>query len=443
MNAIELVKKYLPVLDEQYRQLSKTAVLDMPREWVRDTKDAKKVKIAKYKTDKLGGYSRANGFVKGSMDLSWEEHEFTQDRGRSIQVDHEDNEETFGMAFGRLAGRFQKDAVIPELDAYRISVYASGAGHKEAMVLGAGSVLRKIDHLDALMDDEEVPEEGRIVFLIPSVYEEAINDASVEKKLEVNDEMAKALNKKIYSYNGHPLIKITSKRMYTAIKLLDGSTPGEEEGGYEKAVGASDLGLLMVTQDAVVQISKRAVARIWAPSREYAAGCDGVNPDADAWKFDFRVYHDAWVLDEKVNGIAALILDATNIEVGKYENDAFAPGNSYTINKSGAVKGTIPQGAAVPAINLDAGNRFVIKLSNPSITAQSQLPTGNIVKTTNSNTGYVNEKDRTVFEADGSLIVVTNIQDANTVYTVEIEWTKGYKSTYKFTFEGCTFTPAH
>ena len=308
MNVIELVKKYLPVLDEQYRQLSKTAILDMPREWVRDTKDAKKVKIAKYKTDKLGGYSRANGFVKGSMELSWEEHEFTQDRGRSIQVDHEDNEETFGMAFGRLAGRFQKDAVIPELDAYRISVYAQNAGHKGTLTIGSDSVLRKIDHLDALMDDEEVPEEGRIIFLRPTVYEEVINDASIEKKLEVNDEMTKALNKKIYSYNGHPLIKVTSKRMYTKIKLLDGQTDGEEEGGYEKASDGADLGLLMVTQDAVVQISKRAVARIWAPSREYAAGCDGVNPDADAWKFDFRVYHDAWVLDEKVNGIAALSL---------------------------------------------------------------------------------------------------------------------------------------
>ena len=309
MNVIELVNKYLPVLDEQYRQLSKTAILDMPKEWVKDTKDAKKVKIAKYKTDKLGGYSRVNGFVKGSMTLSWEEHEFTQDRGRSIQVDHEDNEETFGMAFGRLAGRFQKDAVIPELDAYRIATYAAKAGHKDTLKLGTDSVLKKIDHLDALMDDEEVPEEGRIIFLRPTVYEEVINDASIEKKLEVSDEMTKALNKKIYSYNNHPLIKVTSKRMYTKIKLYDGTTSGQEEGGYVKDPSGADLGLLMVNQDAVVQISKRAVARIWAPSREYAAGTDGVNPDADAWKFDFRVYHDAWVLDEKVNGIAALTLN--------------------------------------------------------------------------------------------------------------------------------------
>lgn len=440
MNVIELVKKYLPVLDEQYRQQSKTAVLDMPKEWVRDTMNAKKVKIAKYKSDKLGNYSRSAGFVKGSMELDWEEHEFKIDRGRSIQVDHEDNEETFGMAFGRLAGVFQKEAVIPELDAYRMSVYAQAAGHKGAYLLGSGSVLRAIDHLDAQMDDEEVPEEGRILFVIPSVYEDLINDASLERKLEVNDELTKALNKKIYSYNEHPIIKITSKRMYTAIKLLSG-TDEEEEGGYERAAGADQIGLLMVNRNAVVQITKRAVTRIWAPSREYAAGTDGVNPDADAWKFDFRVYHDAWVLENKANAIACLVLDETALTPGSYDGSAFAPGAPYSV-KAGKVKGTIPQGAAVPAINLDAGNRFVIKLANPSITAQSQLPSGNIVKTTNSTTGYVNEKDKTVFEEDGSLIIVTNIQDANTVYTVEIEWSKGFVSKYVFTFEGCTFPSA-
>ena len=155
----KLVTKYLPVLDEQYFQESRTALLDMPREWVRDTRDAKKVKIAKYKTDKLGNYSRANGFVKGSMDLDWEEHEFKIDRGRAIQVDHEDNEETFGMAFGRLACEFQRHAVIPEMDAYRISTYASKAGIKEAVVLGQGSVLRQIDHLDTEMDNHDVMEE--------------------------------------------------------------------------------------------------------------------------------------------------------------------------------------------------------------------------------------------------------------------------------------------
>ena len=121
-----------------------------------------KVKIAKYKVDKLGGYSRATGFVKGSMDLTWEEHEFTQDRGRSIQVDHEDNEETFGMAFGRLAGTFQREKVIPEIDAYRFANYYQKAATHLEFTVTSGAILNLIDDFDSYMDDNEVPEVGRI-----------------------------------------------------------------------------------------------------------------------------------------------------------------------------------------------------------------------------------------------------------------------------------------
>lgn len=36
-NVIELVTKYLPILDEQYKIASKSAILDYPAEWIRET----------------------------------------------------------------------------------------------------------------------------------------------------------------------------------------------------------------------------------------------------------------------------------------------------------------------------------------------------------------------------------------------------------------------
>lgn len=307
-NYIELVEKYLPVLDEQYRAESRSAVLDYPKEWIQDTKDAKKIKLAKIRVDKLGNYSRSEGFVKGSADLTWEEHEFTQDRGRSIQVDHMDNQETFGMAFGRLAGRFQKDAIIPELDAYRFATYYQNAGTKVTFRVESGSILKLIDALDAQMEDDEVGNDT-IMFCRPTVFNYMINDPTLLRHISVADSGDKTINKKIYMYDNHPIHKVPTKRFYTAITQYDGKTTGQEEGGYVPATGAKPIGLMLIDPNAVVQISKRAIARIWAPSRELAAGTDGVNPDADAWKFDFRVYHDAWVLDEKVNGIAAAIVE--------------------------------------------------------------------------------------------------------------------------------------
>lgn len=339
-NIIELVEKYLPVLDEQYRAESRSAVLDYPKEWIQETKDAKKIKIAKMRVDKLGNYSRQNGFVKGSADLTWEEHTFTQDRGRSIQVDHMDNQETFGMAFGRLAGRFQKDAIIPELDAYRFATYYQKAGTKVSFTVESNAILKLIDMLDAQMEDDEVGNDT-LMFVNPTVFSYMINDPSLLRHISVADSGDKTINKKIYMYDNHMIVKVPSKRFLTAITQYDGETAGQEEGGYVPAAGSSVIGLMLVDPNAVVQISKRAIARVWAPSRELAAGTDGVNPDADAWKFDFRVYHDAWVLDEKVKGIAAALVTegtATKTLVG-LSIDTSAVTKTFTVGDTFASTG--------------------------------------------------------------------------------------------------------
>lgn len=440
-NVIELVEKYLPVLDEQYRAESRSAVLDYPKEWVQDTKDAKKVKLAKMRVDKMGNYSREKGFVKGSADLTWEEHTFTQDRGRSIQVDHMDNQETFGMAFGRLAGRFQKDAIIPELDAYRFATYYQKAGTKLTFTVTSGAILKLIDDLDAQFTDDEVDGDA-LIFSNAQVFNFMINDPQIVKHISVVDSSDKAINKKIYMYDNHPIHKVPKKRFYTKIVQYDGETAGQEEGGYVPAPDAQVIGLMMIDPNAVVQISKRAIARIWAPSRELAAGTDGVNPDADAWRFDFRVYHDAWVLEEKVAGIAAAVvvgdsntaLNAVTPIVGAYDSSTstFTPGNvDFGVNMMGTtlnVYGTLPYEDADATLGLEAGNRFTVKFKNANITAKSQLPAGVIGRTLKSD-GTWQEYTKDAFEDDGSLILVSNVNNIR-VGLVEITWITGEKITY-------------
>lgn len=335
MNMIELVTKYLPVLDAQYKLESRSAVLDVAPEFVQMTRDAKKVKIAKLRVDGLANYSRNSGFTAGSADLTWEEHEFTQDRGRSIQIDDMDNEETFGLAFGRLAGEFQRLHVVPEIDAYRFSKYYQKAGQHLEFTVTAGAILNLIDDFDATMDDNDVPEEGRILFVAPTVYKLMINDPALAKHITVDGVDDKTVNKKFYYYDGHLIIKVPSTRFYTAIDLLDGTTGGEEIGGYKMATGAKAIGMLMVQRDAVIQLAKRRIARVWAPTKEQAAGTDGVNPNADAWKFDYRVYHDAWVLDEKVNGIAGATIvnhTVTGVEIYSEDENVNIESNAATVS---------------------------------------------------------------------------------------------------------------
>ena len=334
-NMIELVNKYLPILDAQYKMESRSAILDVVPEFVQMTRDAKKVKIAKIRVDGLADYSRNGGFTIGYADLVWEEHEFTQDRGRSIQIDAMDNIETFGMAFGRMAGEFQRVSVIPEIDAYRFSRYYQNAGIQKEVALTSNAILTVIDDLDAAMDDLEVPEEDRILFVSPTVYKFIMNDPELSKHVTVDGTGDKTVNKKFYFYNSHLIIKVPTTRFYTEIEQLDGKTGGEERGGYKAATGAKAIGILMIQKQAAIQLAKRRISRVWAPTREEAAGTDGVNPDADAWKFDFRVYHDAWVLDNKINGIAGVVVTnptVTSVTIATDDPDVSISANAATIS---------------------------------------------------------------------------------------------------------------
>lgn len=308
MNMIDLVSKYLPMLDEQYKREARSSILDVAPEFVQMTREAKKIRIAKMRVDGLADYSRHSGFTAGYTDLTWQEHEFTQDRGRALQIDVMDNVETFGLAFGRLAGEFQRIHVVPEIDAYRFSTYYKRAMTKWDIALSGGKILQVIDQIDAQMDDDEVPFENRLLFVNPTVYKFMMNDPTIVKNITFDSDTFKSLNKTIARYNNHPIIMVPSKRFYTAITQRNGTTTGQEAGGYGPAAGARVIGMLMVHPSAVLQLAKRDISRVWAPTRAEAAGTDGVNPNADAWRFDYRIYHDAWVLEEKLTGIAGVLI---------------------------------------------------------------------------------------------------------------------------------------
>lgn len=311
-NVIELVTKMLPILDEQYSAMSVTSFLDTSGEFVQMTANAKRIKVAKMRVDGLADYSRNNGFVRGSVDLVWEEREFTQDRGRALQVDVMDNEESFGMAFGRLAGEFQRTQVIPEIDAYRFAQYYANAGHKSSVTISSTSgILNYLDQVNAEMTDLEIPDDGRrVAFVSSQVYTQLINDPALERYLSWDSDGN--LKKRVASYNGIRIVPVPQKRFYTEIELLT-AADGNTTGGYRPAADATSIGIIVLHPSSIIQIAKRRISRIWAPTKDLAAGTDGVNPDADAWKFDYRTYHDVWVLDNQKQTIFTAKVSGTGI----------------------------------------------------------------------------------------------------------------------------------
>ena len=142
-NTLARFKKYTDKLDEVYQNAAVTAVLDGDGALVQMGANAGEMVIPKISMDGLADYSRSGGYVAGDVTLSSETVQFHYDRGRVFTVDAMDDEETAGVAFGRLAGEFVRTRVAPEMDAFRFAAYAShsGIGKKAGRLSGGDEVL--------------------------------------------------------------------------------------------------------------------------------------------------------------------------------------------------------------------------------------------------------------------------------------------------------------
>ena len=90
------------------------------------------------------------------------------------------------------------------------------------------------------------------------------------------------------------VVKVPQSRFYTAIDLADGTTGGEEAGGYTKATSGKEINFMIIQKDAIIQYPKHTVNKVVSPEE---------NQTSDGWMFFFRAYglHD--VYENKVAGI--------------------------------------------------------------------------------------------------------------------------------------------
>ena len=281
-NSIALSKIYTNLLDEVYKNSALTAVLESDASLARAGANANEIVIPKLSMSGLADYKRNSGYVNGDVTLNWETVQFNYERGRMFQVDDMDNEETQNIAFGRLAGEFIRTKVVPELDAFRFAKYAAvtGAGTATGTLATGADVIAALRTATSSMDEEEVPMEDRHLFITPTLLG-LVEDLDTSKSKEVLSRFA-------------TITKVPQTRFYSAIKLNDGTSSGEEAGGYVKASGAVDLNFEIIHKPATLQFTKHAVPKIISPEQ---------NQDADAWKYGYRNYGLCDTYENKAAGI--------------------------------------------------------------------------------------------------------------------------------------------
>ena len=288
-NSIGLAAEYLPLLDEIYKAESKTAILDTAQDRVRWSNDTHSFYLFETGMVGLGNYYRNGGFVRGDVTASWRQYTPQYDRGRQFLVDRLDNAESMGMAFGTLASEFMRTKVIPEVDAIRFRDYSKNASNSmktaENISTGSGAVAA-IDLGVEKLDDAEVPYEGRILFVSPTMYKYLKSGIT---RYTMNGE--NGIDYNVEMYNDMRVITVPSGRFNTAITLAQ---PSAHDGAGGYSTTGSTINFMIIHPSAVMQVMKLANPRIFSPE---------VVQEADAWQYDFRQYHGAWVKHQKANGI--------------------------------------------------------------------------------------------------------------------------------------------
>lgn len=285
-NTIELCKLYDANLQKIWKRDSLTAILEnntLARTFAGAS--ANEVKLPKLTVSGLSDYSKTNGYANGSATLEFETRQLTKDRGKKFLLDAMDDFESLSIVGANLLSEFQRTQVAPEIDAYRFAKISQGsvsANRAYASITSGTTAMSALDTAVLSMNNNEVPLENRILFCTPAYYQYLKSAIDSRRFYTANEG---ALNRPLEYLDGMQIVVVPPSRFF--VGWANGTTDGYSNEG-------SAINFMVVHKDAVLPVIKHNPIRAFSPEQ---------NQNADAWVFNYRVYHDCFVMPNKVNGI--------------------------------------------------------------------------------------------------------------------------------------------
>ena len=295
INTIEAAKIFQTALDLQMIQGATSG-------WMEDNAGQTKysggaeVKIPKMSLSGLGKYNRDSGYVQGAVTYSYETKTLTQDRGRKFLLDKMDVDETnFVASASAVMSEFQRTKVIPEVDAYRYSrIYALAKDNYGRTYTPAASTILSTLSADITAAQDATGADDLVIIMPITVSDMLNNSEKMTKYINAGDFKQGNLDLKVRYFNGIPIIPVPSARMKTAYTFNDGTTGGQEAGGFTPAAKATQINWIICPKSAPIAVSKTDNFKIIDPD---------ANQSADAWLIAYRKFHDLWIKDNMLPSI--------------------------------------------------------------------------------------------------------------------------------------------
>jgi hypothetical protein len=251
--------------------------------------NAKTIQIPRITT---GGFVDVDRDVVGNFtrraDNSWETKTLEHDREFRTLVDPADIDETnMALSIANITRVFNDEQKIPEMDKYMASkLYAeflAYGGTAATTALDETNVLSVFDTFMEEMDDAEVPQKGRILYVTPAVKKLLKQAKEIQRTLNVSGNNG-SVNRNVYDLDDVEIVTVPSSRMKTAYNFTDGAVPDAT---------AKQINMILIHPLAIVAPQKYEFVDLDEPS----AATGG------KYLYYERKYWDVFILEKKVAGV--------------------------------------------------------------------------------------------------------------------------------------------
>ena len=223
-------------------------------------------------------------------DNQWETKTLQHDREFSTLVDPQDVDETnMALTIANITKVFNDEQKIPEMDKYMASKlyaeYLAAGKTVDTTALDATNVLSVFDQFMAEMDDAEVPQEGRILYVTPAVHK-LLKQAQEMQRLHIISGSASngTINRNVYSLDDVMIKRVPSSRMKTLYDFTDGAVPD---------AAAKQINMILVHPDAVIAPQKYEFVSLDEPSARTGG----------KYLYYERKYWDVFLIEAKADGV--------------------------------------------------------------------------------------------------------------------------------------------
>jgi hypothetical protein len=254
--------------------------------------NAKTIKLPYITTSGYKDHARTGSFNAGSLTDTWEAKALSHDRDVEFFIDSMDVDETnLALSVANITNVFETEQAIPERDKYVFSKLYTDykttySQTPDTTVLSADNILATFDTFMSAMDDASVPEEGRLLFVTPSVNKLLKEASGLTRFVRTDSDMA-AIRRYVHELDDVEIISVPAARMKTAYDFTTGAVPAQ---------GAGQINMILCHPDSVVARMRHEYIQIFTPGSDSRTG--------DGYIYQNRAYWDAFLLSQRVAGVA-------------------------------------------------------------------------------------------------------------------------------------------